>query len=140
MKKEQSFKKNDKGFSLVELIVVIAIMAVFIGILAPQFIGWVAKSKKSTDLQNAQSMATELAVQIAEDDNVTAVAWTEITEEDGDYNVKKLPTVKWKKDFSYWYMVDADGTVHVAIEKEAPTGTDDTHDVYPNMGKNSSYQ
>jgi type IV pilus assembly protein PilA len=31
-------KANNQGFSLVELIIVIAIMAVLVGVLAPQFI------------------------------------------------------------------------------------------------------
>lgn len=30
-------KRNNKGFSLVELIIVIAIMAILAGVLAPQF-------------------------------------------------------------------------------------------------------
>ena len=37
-------KTNNKGFSLVELIIVVAIMAILIGVLAPQYIKYVEKS------------------------------------------------------------------------------------------------
>lgn len=50
--------KSNKGFSLVELIIVIAIMAVLIGVLAPQFIKYVAQSRESTDLQNITEVKT----------------------------------------------------------------------------------
>ncbi len=46
MKKENM---NDKGFSLVELIIVIAIMAILIVVLAPQYLKYVEKSRTSSD-------------------------------------------------------------------------------------------
>ena len=53
-------KMNNKGFSLVELIIVIAIMAVLIGVLAPQFIKYVERSRNSTDIQNAEEIRDAL--------------------------------------------------------------------------------
>jgi len=43
---------NNRGFSLVELIVVIAIMAVLVGLLVPQFIRYVERSRMSIDIHN----------------------------------------------------------------------------------------
>lgn len=64
MKKEM----NNKGFSLVELIIVIAIMAVLIGVLAPQYLKYVNNSKVSTDITNAESIATAVNVAVADND------------------------------------------------------------------------
>lgn len=47
---------GNKGFSLVELIVVIAIMAVLMGVLAPTLIGNIEKSRESKDLQNLDTI------------------------------------------------------------------------------------
>ena len=58
MKKEM----NNKGFSLVELIIVIAIMAILIVVLAPQYLKYVERSRNSTDLQNATEIVTALQV------------------------------------------------------------------------------
>lgn len=61
-------KLNNKGFSLVELIIVIAIMAVLIGVLAPQYLKYVEKSRVSTDKDNVVSIESALQVWAADPD------------------------------------------------------------------------
>lgn len=43
--------KNNKGFSLIELIIVIAIMAILIAVLAPAYLRYVERARKSADAQ-----------------------------------------------------------------------------------------
>jgi type IV pilus assembly protein PilA len=51
-------KKNNKGFSLVELIIVIAIMAILAGAIAPALIRYIDKSRKSNDISAAKTIKT----------------------------------------------------------------------------------
>ena len=72
-------QKNNKGFSLVELIVVIAIMAVLVGVLAPQLIRYVEKSRESTDIQNCDNIVTALKSFYADKENAPTTVKVELT-------------------------------------------------------------
>ncbi len=48
--------KNNKGFTLVELIIVVAIIAILAAVLAPQYMRYVENTKESADVQIASSI------------------------------------------------------------------------------------
>lgn len=59
-------KKNNKGFSLVELIVVILIMAIIAVALAPQVMKWVGKSGENTDENNSATIKASVQTAVAD--------------------------------------------------------------------------
>lgn len=70
-------KSNNKGFSLVELIIVIAIMAILAGAIAPALIRYIDKSRKSNDVSAAKTIKT--AVETAMSNEVTYANLTAAT-------------------------------------------------------------
>ena len=52
--------KQNKGFSLVELIIVIAIMAVLVGVLTPMMLKYIEKTNISADTQLCDTIHTAI--------------------------------------------------------------------------------
>ncbi|MFW6028614.1 MAG: prepilin-type N-terminal cleavage/methylation domain-containing protein [Halanaerobiales bacterium] len=64
---------NTKGFSLVEIIIIIAILAVIITIATPNVIMHMNNSKKTTDVSNADLVARLIIKSIADADTITTI-------------------------------------------------------------------
>ena len=66
-------KKNNKGFSLVELIVVVLIMAIVAVALAPQVMKWVGHSRTATDAQTYDALVENIQLALADEDVLAEV-------------------------------------------------------------------
>jgi len=72
-------KKNNKGFSLIELIVVVAIMAVLVGVLAPAYLKYVDKSRVQKDVSAVGEFVQGIKVAAADEDVNDALATAAVT-------------------------------------------------------------
>ena len=120
-------QKTNKGFSLVELIVVIAIMAVLVGVLAPQLMKYVEKSREATDIQNCDSIASALKAYYADKEDQTDPVTINVTStgvsETSDPAVKDAGMVKTKLKGKNWTNIaikykPADGSIEYTITED----------------------
>lgn len=79
-------KTSNKGFSMVELIIVIAIMAILAAALAPSLIKYINKSRMSTDVTTGTSIASSAASAMAVEAANDAVA----SYSGGQWNVNSI--------------------------------------------------
>lgn len=139
-------KQDDHGFSMVELIIVIAIMAILAGALAPVLIRYVNQSRKTADVSSGDSLGQ--AAQIALTDARIAdyvlqqqlpfsVDITDLTA--NDLFVKKLaeimnnvPTVKYTRNggtnfqVTIYHLDDTDTSYGVEVTVKGATVTSTT--------------
>lgn len=130
-------KTNNKGFSLVELIIVIAIMAILAGAIAPALIRYIDRSRKSNDINACKSIKTAFETALTNEDLyselVTGVNYTinenstsispAITKGNGGMDIfsnlsgQKAPKLKYKKEGANAYKVEisTSGEVKVSI-------------------------
>lgn len=59
-------KKRNAGFSLIELIVVVAIMAIAVGVIAPQLLKYVEKTNVSSDMQLADTVRSAVTYAVVD--------------------------------------------------------------------------
>jgi type IV pilus assembly protein PilA len=112
-------KLNNKGFSLVELIIVIAIMAVLVGVLAPQYLKYVERSRNSTDRDNATAIANALQVWASETDTGSGTAYVkgegivEVTSSGATVKTEKENTAAVTSALENAGLVDSTGKISV---------------------------
>ena len=64
-------QNRNKGFTLIELIIVVSILAVLVGLLAPAYSKYIERSRESVDLANVRSAYDELMIEAATENQTT---------------------------------------------------------------------
>ena len=76
---------KNEGFTLVELIIVVAIMGVLIALLAPSYARHVEKSRETVDIANVRSAYTEIMAEVMDEDASNIVKVVKLKQKRDDW-------------------------------------------------------
>ena len=123
-------KPNKKGFTIVELVVVIAVVAILAAVLIPTFVSVTRKANESNDVQAARNMNTFLAAAKVTDGVDSILDVYDIFEDSG-YSVENYKPLYSGRHYYYdkqynqiVYVNEADNTIIYPAEHKGETRGD----------------
>lgn len=90
-------KKNNKGFTLAELLIVVAIIAVLVAIAIPIFTAQLEKAKEATDIANVRAAYAEVVTQYL-DDAKSHTATVTAKQASGSWKTSPKPVLNTRLD------------------------------------------
>ena len=97
--KKSLAKKSKKGFTLIELVVVIAILGILAAILIPVIGGFISRANRAADLANARNLFNSAAIYIATE-NLTAAPSATTLAAAISPGMINLPATGWSVSYS----------------------------------------
>jgi len=123
--KEMAKKRKKKGFTLIELIIVIALIAILAAMAIPKFGAARASANKKTDVATAKNIATAVATRIAEGKITPPKASVTYADYQDALDGKTAPTPKATTG-NFDVVVDGSGNITISVGSTA-------NEVYPSQ-------
>lgn len=142
-------KRNKKGFTIVELVIVIAVIAILAAVLIPTFSSLINKAKESSDTALVKNLNIIMAADEAENGKSETMSEALAAAESAGYTIEKItPTssgdILWDEQNNRFVLKKADGTYY-AENGNVTEGvnlwkiTDDLEEVAENSNHYSYY-
>ena len=111
--------KNKKGFTLMEMLIVVAIIAVLVAIAIPTFSGALKKSKQAADVANIRAYYAKLQIEAIEKGDTAVSDAT-----DGDAFKTEMKNAGYNLNYDVTYDPDKGVITYVADKLDGGNGKD----------------